>query len=240
MQKQVLIVEDEQWASESLSDQLHELLGDSIALNFATTVRAAVSYLSKRKPDLVFMDVHLGDGISFDIFNQIKTDAPVIFTTAYDQYALQAFQHQGYAYLLKPFELDDLKEALEKVHFVFAKEPEAKPFKSRFLVKYGNRMRSIPVEEIAYFMADDKILFAYTFKGEQFIVDETISSLVPKLSSDNYFQISRKFIIHINAIKEMLKITRNRVKLKLNPSLEEVEVIVSEDRSSAFQDWLNA
>lgn len=240
MQKQILIVEDEQWASESLSEQLLELLGENISLNFARTVRDAVSFLTKRQPDLAFMDVHLGDGISFDIFQEVKADFPVIFTTAYDEYALKAFQHNGYAYLLKPFETEDLKKALDKVDFIFGKEKtETKSYKSRFLVKYGNKMKSIPVEEIAYFMAEDKILFGYTFSGDTFIVDETISSLMPKLSPGNYFQINRKFIIHINAIDEMMKTTRNRVKLKLVPHILDTDIIVSEDRSTAFQEWLN-
>lgn len=240
MQKQILIVEDEQWASESLSEQLLELLGENISLNFARTVRDAVSFLTKRQPDLAFMDVHLGDGISFDIFQEVKADFPVIFTTAYDEYALKAFQHNGYAYLLKPFETEDLKKALDKVDFIFGKEKtETKSYKSRFLVKYGNKMKSIPVEEIAYFMAEDKILFGYTFSADTFIVDETISSLMPKLSPGNYFQINRKFIIHINAIDEMMKTTRNRVKLKLVPHILDTDIIVSEDRSTAFQEWLN-
>lgn len=242
MQRKILIVEDERWAYESLSEQLYELLANSISIDFVSTVREAVSYLSKHKPDLVFMDVHLGDGLSFDIFQEVKADFPVIFTTAYDQYALKAFAHRGYDYLLKPFELEDLKTALEKVAFVFQKPKETKGYKSRFLVKFGSKMKSIAIEEIAYFMADDKILFATAFNGEQFVIDETVSSLMPKLSPNNYFQVNRKFIVHIKAISEMHKISRNRIKLKFNPALnpQDIEVIVSEDRSIAFQDWLNS
>src|SRR5690606_3007360 len=134
MKTHILIVEDEQWALESLSDQLNELLGKDLVLSFASTVRDAIKLISKNTYDLVFMDVHLGDGLSFDIFQEVKTDFPVIFTTAYDQYALKAFEHRGYDYLLKPFELEDLKKALEKVSFIFQKAEESKRYKSRFLV----------------------------------------------------------------------------------------------------------
>jgi two-component system response regulator LytT len=237
---QILIVEDEKWAFESLSEQLTELFGNRIIIEGVTSVRDATQHLHKHKVDLVFMDIHLADGLSFDIFKKAKVEVPVIFTTAYDNYALEAFKNQGYAYLLKPFELEDLQAALAKVDFVFAKAEEPVNYKSRFLVKFGHKMKTIAVQNIAFFMADDKILFGYTFEGDQVVIDDTLSSLMPKLTPESFFQINRKFIININAIQEMVKIARGRIKLNMAAQPKDLEIVVSEDRSTDFQNWLNS
>lgn len=237
MQTQILIVEDEDWAVENLSEQLVELLGDTIRLHITRTVRETVSFLKANVVDLVFMDIHLGDGMSFDVFKEVNITLPIIFTTAFDQYALEAFKHRGYAYILKPFQLSDLKGGLERVNFVFDKQ-DVMPYKARFLVRYGNKLKSIPTTEIAYFMADDKLVFANTFSGDSYVIDETIGTLTGRLAPETYFQINRKFIVHVSAIADMSKISRNRIKLKLSPPCKE-EVIVSEERSVAFQQWLN-
>ena len=240
VQIQILIVEDEKWAFESLTEQLNELFGARIAIDGVTSVCDATQYLQKHKVDLVFMDIHLADGLSFDIFKKTKVEVPVIFTTAYDNYAFEAFKNQGYAYLLKPFELEDLQAALSKIDFVFAKAEEPVTYKSRFLVKFGNKMKTIVVQDVAFFMADDKILFGYTLEGDQVVIDDTLSSLMPKLSPQNFFQINRKFIININAIQEMVKIARGRIRLHMNAQPNDLEIVVSEDRSTDFQNWLNA
>lgn len=186
------------------------------------------------------MDVHLADGLSFDIFKKIKVDVPVIFSTAYDNYALEAFKNQGYAYLLKPFELEDLQAALSKVDFVFTNAEEPVSYRSRFLVKFGNKMKTVAVHDIAFFMAEDKILFGYTFECDQVVIDETLTSLMPRLSPDIFFQISRKFIVNINAIQEMVKVARGRIRLNMASQPKDVEIIVSEDRSTDFQNWLDS
>lgn len=240
VKSQILIVEDEKWASDSLQEQLVELLGDSFHTHIVTTVRDAISHLQQYRVDLVFMDIHLADGLSFDIFKTVKVPVPVIFTTAYDNYALEAFKNQGYDYLLKPFELEDLRAALSKVDFVFSKVDAPLAYKTRFLVKFGNRLKTVAVQDIAFFMADDKILFGYTFEGDQVVIDDTLSSLMPKLSPDVFFQINRKFIVNINALQEMIKITRGRIKLQLSAQPKDIEITVSEDRSTDFQNWLNA
>ena len=240
VQIQILIVEDEKWAFESLTEQLTELFGSRIIIEGVTSVRVATQYLDKHRVDLVFMDIHLADGLSFDIFKKTKVKVPVIFTTAYDNYALEAFKNQCYAYFLKPFELEDLQAALSKVDFVFTKAQVPVSYKSRFLVKFGNKMKTVVVQDIAFFMADDKILFGYTFQGDQVVIDDTLSSLIPKLTPDSFFQINRKFIININAIQEMVKITRGRIKLNMTVQPKDLEIVVSEDRSTDFQNWLNA
>ncbi len=240
MFKKILIVEDENWASESLLEKLDQLIATKFQSTIITTVREAADWLLKNEVDLIFMDVQLGDGLSFEIFDQVKVQAPVIFTTAFEDYALKAFQNQGYAYLLKPYDDDELQQALDKVAPFIVQETKEIQYKTRFLVRYGMRLKSIPTTEIAYFMAEDKILYGYTKDGDQFIVDDTITGLVSRLDPTFFFQVNRKFIIQIDAIVDMLKVARNRIRLQLQPPLPAgIEVIVSEDKSSDFQMWLD-
>lgn len=240
MFKKILIVEDENWASESLLEKLDQLIATKFQSTIITTVREAADWLLKNEVDLIFMDVQLGDGLSFEIFDQVKVQAPVIFTTAFEDYALKAFQNQGYAYLLKPYDDDELQQALDKVVPFIVQETKEIQYKTRFLVRYGMRLKSIPTTEIAYFMAEDKILYGYTKDGDQFIVDDTITGLVSRLDPTFFFQVNRKFIIQIDAIVDMLKVARNRIRLQLQPALPAgIEVIVSEDKSSDFQMWLD-
>lgn len=240
MFKKILIVEDENWASESLLEKLDQLIVAKFQSTIITTVREAADWLLKNEVDLIFMDVQLGDGLSFEIFDQVKVQAPVIFTTAFEDYALKAFQNQGYAYLLKPYDDDELQQALDKVAPFIVQETKEIQYKTRFLVRYGMRLKSIPTTEIAYFMAEDKILYGYTKDGDQFIVDDTITGLVSRLDPTFFFQVNRKFIIQIDAIVDMLKVARNRIRLQLQPPLPAgIEVIVSEDKSSDFQMWLD-
>ncbi|QQD15590.1 LytR/AlgR family response regulator transcription factor [Sphingobacterium sp. UDSM-2020] len=240
MFKKILIVEDENWASESLLEKLDQVIATKFQSTIITTVREAADWLLKNEVDLIFMDVQLGDGLSFEIFDQVKVQAPVIFTTAFEDYALKAFQNQGYAYLLKPYDDDELQQALDKVVPFIVQETKEIQYKTRFLVRYGMRLKSIPTTEIAYFMAEDKILYGYTKDGDQFIVDDTITGLVSRLDPTFFFQVNRKFIIQIDAIVDMLKVARNRIRLQLQPALPAgIEVIVSEDKSSDFQMWLD-
>lgn len=233
---QVLVVEDEEWAWENLRDMLSvSSIAENLSLARANTVRDAVAWLHKNEPDLIFMDVHVADGVSLEIFKQVSVSAPVIFTTAYDNYALDAFQNQGYAYLLKPFDRDDLERAIEKVKKLLP--AEGPRFKTRFLVKTGIHLKSLRTDEIACFMADDKTLFVVERTGARYIVDDTLMGLAAKLDPSLFFQVNRKFTVHIDAIASMLKISRGRIRLQLVSGQDE-EVIVSQERSHLFQEWL--
>jgi DNA-binding LytR/AlgR family response regulator len=221
-------------------------------LSILGTVEAAVAWLSKHTADLLFMDIHLGDGESFQIFQQVQVNSPVIFTTAYDQYTLKAFKNQGIDYLLKPFDEDDVRAALNKLHSIRKATEivlpqittiEAQPGKlrNRFMVKMGKLIKTVQSEEVAYFMADDKYLFLVTKDSQNYIIEETVSSLEPQLDPAVFFRINRKFIINIKAIKEMYKLSRNRVRIVLQPSpAAGVEAVVSEERAEAFKNWLDA
>lgn len=244
----VLIIEDEELAAATLQNILLNLNPDLQVMAVLGTIEAGVSWLRNFTADLIFMDIHLGDGESFEIFRQITVRSPVIFTTAYDQYTLKAFKNQGIDYLLKPFDEDDVRAALQKLNNIRKTNTVSIPedtlksvqkIRNRFMVKVGKQLKSVPLDDIAYFMADDKYLFLVTRDQQNYIIEETIGSLEPKLEEHDFFRINRKFIIHIKAIDEMYKLTRNRVRITLFPKPENVEVVVSEDRAEAFKLWLS-
>lgn len=249
----VLIVEDEELAADTLQKILMLINPDIQILAILGTVEAAVNWLERNTADLLFMDIHLGDGESFQIFQQVVVDSPVIFTTAYDQYTLKAFKNQGIDYLLKPFDEDDVRVALTKLESIrkisadtiqqtFLKsEPSSSGTRNRFMVKMGKLIKTVQSDDVAYFMAEDKYLFLVTKDKQNYIIEETISSLEPQLDHVNFFRINRKFIINIDAIKEMYKLSRNRVRIVLTPPpVDGTEVVVSEERAEAFKNWLNA
>lgn len=248
----VLIIEDEELAADTLHKMLLQLNPKIEVLAILGTVEAAVSWLSKNTADLLFMDIHLGDGESFQIFQQVRVESPVIFTTAYDQYTLKAFKNQGIDYLLKPFDEDDVAGALAKLKSIrrfsdmnipqiaFKPEQPLSRVRNRFMVKLGKLIKTVQSDDVAYFMADDKYLFLITNDKQNYIIEETIGSLEPQLDNADFFRINRKFIIHIKAIREMYKLSRNRVRIVLEPApVEGLEVVVSEERAEAFKNWLN-
>ncbi|MGV3703772.1 MAG: LytR/AlgR family response regulator transcription factor [Arcticibacter sp.] len=246
----VLIIEDEELAADTLAGMLKTIDPNIRVLPVLGTVESAVKWLQQNRADLIFMDIHLGDGESFAIFDQVSISSPVIYTTAYDQYTLKAFKNQGIDYLLKPFDKEDVRAALSKLESLqvardsptqassLAVEP-IRGFRNRFMVKVGRLIKTVSTEDIAYFMADDKHLFLVTHDDKQYIVEETISSLEPKLDGKDFYRINRKFIIHITAIKEMYRLSRNRIRIILAPRPGDIEVVVSEERSESFKDWLN-
>ncbi|WP_214226076.1 LytTR family DNA-binding domain-containing protein [Pedobacter sp. B4-66] len=245
----VLIIEDEELAATTLQNMLKHIDPKLQVLGILGTIEDAVNWFKSNTVDLLFMDVHLGDGESFQIFKEVVINSPVIFTTAYDQYTLKAFKNQGIDYLLKPFDEDDVRAALTKLNGILkTKESNVLPQKidelfgktrNRFMVKVGKLIKTVAADEVAYFMAEDKYLFLVTKDQKNYIIEETISSLEPNLNATDFFRINRKFIIHINSIKEMYKLSRNRVRIILSPKPADVEVVVSEERAEAFKNWLN-
>ncbi len=245
-----LIIEDEELAADTLRNMLLHINPNIQVLAILGTVEAAVNWLEKNKADLLFMDIHLGDGESFQIFQQVAIDSPVIFTTAYDQYTLKAFKNQGIDYLLKPFDEEDVRAALVKLSVLRnSTDTTAARLKtvsssltrrSRFMVKSGKLIKTIQTEDVAYFMAEDKYLFLITRDGQNYIIEETIGSLEPQLDAKEFFRINRKFIVNIHAIREMYKLSRNRVRIVLSPvQAEGLDVVVSEERAEAFKNWLD-
>lgn len=258
----VLIIEDEELAAATFRNMLRRIDPQIEVMASLETVAASVKWLQQQQPDLIFMDIHLGDGESFGIFREVVISCPVIFTTAYDQYTLQAFKHQGIDYLLKPFDEVDVGAALDKLAAIrrFATPADATPatatptatttsalpapvagkLRNRFMIRLGNLIKTVQMDEVAWFMASDKYLFMVTKDQQRYIIEETISSLEPQLNPETFFRINRKFIISIHAIREMHRLPRNRVSIVLNPAPQEsMDIIVSEERAEEFKQWLD-
>ncbi|HPE76522.1 MAG TPA: LytTR family DNA-binding domain-containing protein [Draconibacterium sp.] len=248
----VLIIEDEIFAAEKLEDMLHEIDPEIKVLAKLGSITESAKWLMQNHADLIFLDIQLSDGISFSIFEQVTTNTPVIFTTAYDQYAIRAFQLNSIAYLLKPIRTADLAESLVKYkslksafHIDFetllaniqGKEPE---YKKRFLIQIGEKIRKVEVSETAYFYSLDKGIYLQTFEGKSYPVEFTLDKLETMLNPASFFRINRKFLVNMDSISKMVAYSRGRVKLELKPKPDDYfDTIVSIDRSGDFKKWLS-
>ncbi len=250
----IIIIEDEQPAARQLKRLISELLLNSIVIYEMDSVEESVQYFaSNPEVDLIFMDIHLADGLSFDIFSQSSAPAPVIFTTAYDQYAIKAFKVNSIDYLLKPIEKEDLKTAIEKyftlrqevskgavdyTRLVHAMREAGSPFKKRFLVKPGGRLAFVNIEDVAYFFSDDGFTFLVVKDGERFIVESTLEEIESQLNPDAFFRINRQMIISLQSIDRIDPHFNHRYNITLKPSFQ-TEVLVSRQRGTDFKKWLD-
>lgn len=250
---QVLIVEDEAPAANQLKRLIQQYDNTIEIMDVLDSVSSAVKWLNNLKePDLVFMDIQLADGLSFDIFMQAELKAPVIFTTAYDQYTLKAFKVNSVDYLLKPIEPMELAAALEKYKALHSKEQNydraaidelikslVKPsYRERFMVKNGQQLYHIQTGEVLYSFAEDGLVFLVTTDGKKHIVDHKMEELEGMLDPKIYFRINRKYLINISSIQKIHTWFNSRLKLELLHSKDE-EVIVSRDRVADFKQWLD-
>ena len=244
----VLLIEDEEPAAKRLIKMITQLMPDAEIADCISTVEHGIQwFMDHPAPDLIFSDIQLSDGISFDIFASAKPACPVIFTTAYDQYALHAFKLNSIDYLLKPIKQHELQAAIEKFNQRKAAvlpdinkilQSYAAPlYKQRFVVKYGEHIKTIPIQEAAYFYTEDKVNFIITTEGRRYVIDYNLDSLDALLDPKTYFRINRQFIISIQSIAEMFAHTKSRVLIKLKP-VSKIETIVSTERSAAFKTWL--
>ena len=245
-----IIIEDEPLSAAELRTSLAEVAPYIEVVATASSVAEAFETIDRVDHDLIFMDIHLEDGSGFDIFERADISVPVIFITAYDSYALKAFENKGIDYLLKPFGLDDLRRAIDKLGLLSGGgsasaehgAPTQTPpvYQERFLVHMGARMKSVTTAEIAYFMADGKYLHLMTHDGKDYILDRSLTDVGEKLPPNLFFRINRRFIISFDAIREMIRYSGSRIKVLLNPPLAEgEEAFVSTDRVPDFRQWLN-
>ncbi|UXP31209.1 LytTR family DNA-binding domain-containing protein [Reichenbachiella agarivorans] len=249
----VLIVEDEGIAADRLARLLGELQPDLRVLEVLDTVKSAVAWLrSNQSPDLLFFDIHLADGSSFEIFEQISVSCPVIFTTAYDQYAIKAFEVNSIDYLLKPIEVEKLERALLKYDALQNASPQIdlsqlqqmlgqplKSYKERFVVKVGEHIKAIQTEAIACLYSVEGSTYLQTEEGKKFIIDFTLDQLADLLDPSVFFRINRKYIVKISAIQDIVTYSNSRLKIVL-PSLDHNELIVSRERVGEFKSWLDS
>jgi DNA-binding LytR/AlgR family response regulator len=251
----IAIIEDELLAVNYLKD----LLGRQSIIPVTETVvlrskKQAIDFFQSNSADLVFMDIHLGDGMSLEIFEQVELFTPIVFITAFDEYAMRVFRHFTIDYLLKPFEEEDLHKALQKFISIrnnFDPEPTLKSISSlqtgdsevmkRFMVREGNKLRSIDEHHVAYFFASGKYLFLTTKDHQTYIYDDTIKDIIQKLNPQVFFKINRKFIINKEAVTDIIKHTSQKVELKLSPEPEvNTEVFISKIQIAECLSWLNS
>jgi len=248
----VLIIEDEAIAADNLENQLLKIEPDIKILSKIDSIRDAVNWLSVNSADLIFLDIHLSDGLSFSIFEQVEVNTPIIFTTAYDQYTLKAFKVYSIDYLLKPIELDELKHSIEKYKSLIGERSQNqidiqallesfKPpteFQKRFIVHTGQKIKMIKTSEIAWFNGSDRGTFLCTFSNSSYAVDFSLDKLENVIDPEKFFRINRNYIINIEAINEMYTMSKSRIKVELKPKPDD-ETLISFNRMSNFRKWIN-
>jgi two-component system, LytTR family, response regulator LytT len=256
----VLIVEDEELAVKKLKKTLLSVNESADVVGETDSIKSTVSWLQNNpSPDLIFMDIELADGQSFEIFNHAQVKSPVIFITSYDEFALKAFKVNSVDYLLKPVQKEDLQAALEKYREmkklytsseqntapinldVLVKELQqklqTKDYRKRFLVKHGQKLVSVEVGDIAYFFSDGRLNFFKTTDNRKFVVDYTMDELNDMLDPDRYFRISRSFFISVDSVAQIHDYFGNRLLLHLKPETDK-EAIVSREKVTDFKNWL--
>lgn len=247
----VLIVEDEKLAAERLIQMIQKVELDIDVLAVISSVKETISWLKKHKADLIFLDIQLSDGLSFSIFEEIEPQIPVIFTTAYEEYAIQAFRVNSIDYLLKPIAQEDLNRALDKFSKTRIQAPDLKvitqliqdnqhTYKNNIIVQAADVVHRIKTDNIAYFFAEHRYVYMKTFDKQSFIVNYTLDGLMEILNPKTFFRINRKIIIHTEAIKKMVTYSRSRIKIYCYPPIpDKIESIVSLERMPEFRKWLD-
>lgn len=250
---QTLIIEDELAASKRLHKMLLQIEPSIHVLNQIVSVRSAVQWLQQHPaPNLIFMDINLADGNSFEIFKQVNVTSPIIFITAYDQFAIDAFKVNSIDYLLKPIKKEELQAAIEKfkklhlsstlapldIQQLLAdlQQPQLQ-YKERFVIRFGEHIKSIETTDIAYFYTENRGNFAVTKDGKRHIVDHNLDQLETLLNPKYFFRINRQFIIGYHAIAAMSTYTKARVFITLQPTCK-TDTIVSSERAASFKAWL--
>jgi DNA-binding LytR/AlgR family response regulator len=249
----ILIIEDEEPAAKRLFKLIREIDPDTELLASLPSISDSLAWFGQNPPpDLIFSDIQLSDGLCFEIFRQKDPGCPIIFTTAYDQYAVEAFRLNSIHYLLKPIKKAELEEAIEKFKknrqattpvvtdlgkLLEMLDGQSSKIKKRFIVKYGDHIKTIAADEVAYFFTEDKVNFLTTHEGRRFVIDLNLDQLESMLDPEMFFRINRQYIISISSISEMLTHTKSRVLVKLKPATKE-ETLVSSERSASFKVWL--
>lgn len=245
-----LIVEDEMLAAKRLMRLLEQCRHSVVVADTVDTVEDAVAFLKRPvpPPDLIFMDIHLADGSSFEIFEQVAVEVPIIFITAFEKYAIDAFKQESIDYLLKPIQLEELEASLDKYQrWMERKEPTVDysllidamrdQQKKRFAVSVGDRVRSVPVEQIALFYAENKATFLLTSDGKRYDVPYTLERLTQLLPEDDFFRVNRKCIVRHDNVVEASRYSASKLKLQLHHA-PGFDVFVSGERSRDFKGWM--
>ncbi|WP_426278491.1 LytR/AlgR family response regulator transcription factor [Chryseobacterium sp. S-02] len=249
----IIIIEDEFRAAKSLQNLITELKPEAKIIGVYDSIEMSINALKDSKPDLIFMDIHLSDGLSFEIFKQIEVTCPVVFCTAFDQYMLDAFKSKGVDYVLKPFSREDIAEAFRKVDelkkfFQKTELPELEaiiqkitqpqtPAKTSFLVFKNQKYTTVPTENIAYFFIHNEITHLMTFDKQQFQLTQTLGQIGEQVSQKQFFRVNRQYIINFSAIKEMEHYFQRKILVKLTVETPE-QLLINKEKSHSFFTWL--
>lgn len=247
----VLIIEDEHLAASKLEKMLSDIDHEIQVIARLESVLASINWLNEnKKPDLIFMDIQLDDGICFEIFDSVKIETPIIFTTAYDKYAIKAFQVNSVDYLLKPIEEQALNKALEKYKSIYKVnlfqndklnilyDQIIHNYKTRFFVKIGNHFHSVSVDEIQCFLIRERGTYLRTVNGKKYDLDYSLDQLQKLVDPNKFFRINRNYFIHIDSIQDIYSYSSNRLGVKLK-MLDHLNMIVSREKVTDFKKWLD-
>jgi DNA-binding LytR/AlgR family response regulator len=247
----ILLIEDEKPAANRLLSLLKAHFPHATFHGNLDSISGTLHWLETNShPDLIFCDIQLADGISFEIFEKIKIATPVIFTTAYDQYAIKAFQVNAIDYLLKPIDSVELTRAVEKfknsqiqpvVDLRILKDllqPQQVNFKSRFLIRYGEKIQSIPVEDISFVFSEERVTFIQTHEGKKFVIDYTLDQTESQTNPRTFFRLNRKYICKAESIQEIISYSNSRLKVKLK-NCGDNDILISREKVSDFKNWLD-
>jgi len=250
----IIIIEDEPLAEKRLSDLIKKYDNEIIVSAKIQSVKKAVEWFNKNpEPDLVFMDIQLGDGLSFEIFEKANINCPIIFTTAFDEYAIQAFKVNSIDYLLKPFDFEELAIAIDKFKkrinnvqdssSVQSNQIEqvlnmlSKKYKERFTVKIGEHIKLVSTSDILCFYSSEKATYIFTKEKRNYLLDFSLDKLETLINPKTFFRVNRKFIININAVKDIIAYSNSRLKINIQDFKDE-EIIVSREKVNKFKQWL--
>lgn len=250
----VLIIEDEKRAAQRLVNLIEETDKNIVVLDILESIEESVNWLTANtQPDLIFLDIHLSDGLSFSIFNKVNISSPIVFTTAYDEYSLKAFDLNSIDYLLKPIDKtklersltkwknfhrstvnqnNDLKTLLETI------KSKNKIYKTRFLISKADSFVIVPTEEIAYFYSEEKLSFIKTHNNMRHMLDESLDTIYDSLDPSIFFRINRQIIISINSIKAIHNYFNYKLKLDITPPTENLNTVISRLKVSEFKEWV--
>jgi DNA-binding LytR/AlgR family response regulator len=253
----ILIIEDEMLAAERLADLIKKYNSDNEILEIIDSVRESINWFQNNSsPDLCFMDIQLADGLSFDIFEQISINCPIIFTTAYDEYALRAFRVNSIDYLLKPIDYEGVANAFEQYQNLVKNIPTktqvpdldiiqkamqmmSKSYKTRFIVKAGNHLSSIPVDEILYFYSEHRTTWVKTKNLKKHAIDYTLEQLEDLLDPNQFFRLNRKFYAAFPGINDVVTYSNSRLKVQLLDTSKEELILISREKVKDFKEWLD-
>ncbi len=241
--KTAIILEDEILALNRLKRMIQELDMDIQVVESFDTIEDTANYFinTKEHPDILFMDIQVADGNSFELFSLVEIKSKIIFATAYDEYAVEAFRKNALDYLLKPIKIEELRESVSKAKSFneFEKLGQQKEgYKERFLLRFGSKFKNVKSKDISYILSKDRICYFFTFDEQKIPSDYNLQELESLLDPSKFFRINRQLIINIDSVKDMRIHSASRLKIQLEPNLNE-EIVISTDKSKEFKQWLD-